>query len=123
MRRGNAILSLVVAALVACQAGCGSSAPKGDRTPPRLSEVRITRDAAAIIVDAVVTDAETGVASVKAVCFDAADSRMEVPLAITVPPNYAGRVPDVTVRLWVEAVDGAGGMSRSAEVRVPPPPP
>lgn len=71
----------MVAAFVACQAGCGSSASQGDRMPPHLRKGMIAGDPATIIVDAVATDAETGVASVLAVCFDADDRRVAVPLA------------------------------------------
>lgn len=103
-------------------AGCGGGGGTADTEPPLISQVNIERSSNAIIVQATIQDAASGVATAQVVA-TIGTTQQTVAMTLESPHRYRASVPSNAVRIAIRATDGAGNRRQSDEFLVPPPQP
>lgn len=106
--------------------GCGGGGGGGmlDNAPPSISNLQTRYEGDQLVVQADITDAETGVQRAWVVRKGLNASQSEIPMQQVSGTNtYRAVIVDATARVQVKAQDGAGNVAQTEESRISPPPP
>ncbi|MCS6831592.1 MAG: hypothetical protein NZ749_13240 [bacterium] len=121
---GLCLIALSVLALGGCGGGGGGGGGViTDTTPPLISGWQTRYEGDQLIVQAEVSDPDTGVQRVWVVRRGLNASQSEVEMQLLSGSTYRAVISEATARLQVRARDGAGNVAQTEETRVSPPPP
>ena len=124
MRR---MLTFFMVAMAITCGGCGMFLSDGgvaDTTPPLITNLQTRyRENNQLVVQADVTDAESGVAQVWVVRVGSGPEATEIAMQSTGGNTYQAVISSPTARVRVKARDQAGNEALTDETRVTPPPP
>jgi hypothetical protein len=126
MRREKSLWLYALGACLCTIVGCGGGGGTAllDNSPPSISNVQTRYEGNLLVVQADVTDAETGVQRVWVVRkgLNASQSEMEMQ-QVEGTTTYRVAIAEPTARVQVKARDRAGNISQTDETRISPPPP